>query len=132
MHPLILLQSLTTNQISYRCQQGHKVSLAILELYEGKRVAHLPSSHLDIILCNQEYYTTAILGCETDTYDSEGAMVRQAPFTHVTPEKISAALGEFRGSIKQLPPMFAPLVISHLRWFSDYLVPQLLSPQNGR
>lgn len=100
-----------SNRISCRCQQGHKVSLAILELHEGKRVVNLTTSDLDAKLHNQEYYTTAILGCETDTYDSEGAMVCQAPFAHLTPEKISAALDAFRGSIKQLPPMFAPLVI---------------------
>ncbi|KAF8343859.1 pseudouridine synthase [Cantharellus anzutake] len=59
--------------------------------------------------CAKEYYATAILGCETDTYDSEGAVVRRAPFAHVTPEKLSAALGAFRGSISQLPPIYSAL-----------------------
>jgi len=54
----------------------------------------------------QEYQTTCLLGCETDSYDSEGARVRLAPWRHVTRELVENALGKFRGEIDQTPPMY--------------------------
>ncbi|EJD02471.1 pseudouridine synthase [Fomitiporia mediterranea MF3/22] len=59
--------------------------------------------------CIKEYRTTCLLGCETDTYDSEGAQVRTAPWKHVTKEKVEAALEQFRGDIQQTPPVFSAL-----------------------
>jgi len=53
----------------------------------------------------QEYRATGLLGCATDSYDAEGKKVRDAPFKHVTREKVEAVLSRFRGDIKQLPPM---------------------------
>lgn len=53
----------------------------------------------------QEYRTTCLLGCETDSYDSEGAQVRLAPWKHVTREQVESALSSFRGEIYQTPPM---------------------------
>ena len=53
----------------------------------------------------QEYRTTCLLGCETDTYDSEGAQVRVAPWRHVTREQVEEALQAFRGELMQAPPM---------------------------
>jgi len=57
----------------------------------------------------KEYRTTALLGCETDSYDSEGARVRLAPWRHVTKSDIEAALSQFRGEISQTPPIFSAL-----------------------
>jgi len=62
-----------------------------------------------IFLCSQEYRTTCLLGCETDSYDSEGAQVRVAPWRHVTREKVEDALEQFRGEISQAPPIFSAL-----------------------
>jgi tRNA pseudouridine55 synthase len=45
------------------------------------------------------------LGCETDTYDSEGARVRTAPWRHLTRDKVEDVLVQFRGEIQQTPPM---------------------------
>ncbi|TDL21480.1 pseudouridine synthase [Rickenella mellea] len=59
--------------------------------------------------CVKEYKTTALLGCETDSYDSEGAQVRSAPWKSVTRENVEAALPRFRGSILQTPPIFSAL-----------------------
>jgi len=60
----------------------------------------------DFLDCTKEYRTTCLLGCETDTYDSEGARVRTAPWRHVTREKVEDALPQFRGEIQQTPPMY--------------------------
>ncbi|KAJ7940554.1 pseudouridylate synthase 4 [Mycena leptocephala] len=59
--------------------------------------------------CTKEYQTTCLLGCETDSYDSEGARVRLAPWRHVTREQVESALAKFRGEIQQTPPIFSAL-----------------------
>ncbi|KAG5647226.1 hypothetical protein DXG03_000761 [Asterophora parasitica] len=59
--------------------------------------------------CTKEYRTTCLLGCETDTYDSEGARVRTAPWRHVTREQVESALAQFSGEIQQTPPIFSAL-----------------------
>ncbi|KAF5373658.1 hypothetical protein D9758_000626 [Tetrapyrgos nigripes] len=59
--------------------------------------------------CTKEYRTTCLLGCETDSYDSEGAKVRIAPWKHVTKEQVEKALPQFTGQIKQTPPIFSAL-----------------------
>ncbi|THU88419.1 pseudouridine synthase [Dendrothele bispora CBS 962.96] len=59
--------------------------------------------------CTKEYRTTCLLGCETDSYDSEGAKVRIAPWKHVTKELVEEALSQFTGQIKQTPPIFSAL-----------------------
>ena len=61
----------------------------------------------------QEYSTTALLGCETDSFDSVGAQVRVAPWKHVTREMVEEALGQFRGEIMQTPPMYVARVDQH-------------------
>jgi len=50
-----------------------------------------------------------LLGCETDSYDSEGARVRLAPWRHVTRASVENVLPQFRGSIKQMPPIYSAL-----------------------
>ncbi|KAI9446138.1 pseudouridine synthase [Lactarius indigo] len=59
----------------------------------------------DFLDCTKEYRTTCLLGCETDTYDSEGARVSTAPWRHVTRDKVEDALSQFRGEIQQTPPI---------------------------
>jgi len=63
----------------------------------------------DFLNCTKEYRTTCLLGCETDTYDGEGARVRTAPWRHVTRDKVEDALAQFRGEIQQAPPIFSAL-----------------------
>ncbi|KIJ16953.1 hypothetical protein PAXINDRAFT_176086 [Paxillus involutus ATCC 200175] len=59
--------------------------------------------------CVKEYRTTALLGCETDSYDCEGVRVRVAPWRHVTKEAVETMLDGFRGEIHQTPPIFSAL-----------------------
>ncbi|KAI0032213.1 pseudouridine synthase [Vararia minispora EC-137] len=63
----------------------------------------------DFLDCPKEYITTCLLGCETDSYDSEGARVRIAPWRHVTREMVEETLVRFRGNIEQTPPIFSAL-----------------------
>ncbi|EJD45373.1 pseudouridylate synthase 4 [Auricularia subglabra TFB-10046 SS5] len=59
--------------------------------------------------CTKEYRTTCLLGCETDSYDSEGAVSRTAPWAGITRERIEGALERFRGEVVQIPPIFSAL-----------------------
>ncbi|KAJ7097833.1 pseudouridine synthase [Mycena belliarum] len=59
--------------------------------------------------CTKEYRTTCLLGCETDSYDSDGSRVRLAPWRHVTREQVESALAKFTGEILQTPPIFSAL-----------------------
>lgn len=59
--------------------------------------------------CTKSYETTAIFGAATDTYDSEGRVVRWAPWAGIDRETVEAALGQFRGDIMQKPPMFVSI-----------------------
>ena len=62
-------------------------------------------SYTKLNLFLEEYRTTCLLRCETDSYDSEGVRVRTAPWKHVTRDKVQDALSQFRGDIQQAPPM---------------------------
>ncbi|PPR03626.1 hypothetical protein CVT24_007742 [Panaeolus cyanescens] len=63
----------------------------------------------DFLNCTKEYQTTCLLGCETDSYDSEGKRVRLAPWKHVTREQVERTLPKFTGRISQTPPIFSAL-----------------------
>ncbi|KAJ7446835.1 pseudouridylate synthase 4 [Mycena galericulata] len=77
----------------------------VLVVGVGKATKKL-SQFLD---CSKEYRTTCLLGCETDSYDSDGSRVRLAPWRHVTREQVESALAKFRGEIQQTPPIFSAL-----------------------
>lgn len=55
--------------------------------------------------CTKEYRAIGLLGCATDSLDSDGKRVRLTPFDHVTADKVKAVLDQFRGEIEQTPPM---------------------------
>ena len=54
------------------------------------------------------YRARARMGVTTDTYDAEGSVVSQAP-VKASRAQVEAALSQYRGSIKQVPPMFSAL-----------------------
>lgn len=55
------------------------------------------------------YYVTATLGKKTDTGDTEGEVIADRSYAHVTRERIESALKPFLGKIEQIPPMFSAL-----------------------
>ncbi len=55
------------------------------------------------------YETTVRLGQTTTTYDAEGDIVAERPFTHLTLNQIQAALEPFRGDIQQQPPLYSAI-----------------------
>lgn len=53
------------------------------------------------------YETTIRLGQETTTYDGEGEVAAERPFSHITTAEIEEALADFRGQIRQQPPLYS-------------------------
>ncbi len=52
------------------------------------------------------YHATIRLGQETDSFDSEGTLLRERP-VNLSAEELNLALEAFRGDIVQKPPMFS-------------------------
>ena len=92
---------------SCRRRQRYEKTFRVPRLCQGNQshaqLCIQPDPRVD--RCAQEYRTTCLLGCETDTYDSEGKQVRVAPWHHVTREQVEQALEQFRGEIEQVPPV---------------------------
>ena len=57
------------------------------------------------------YIADFILGSKTDTYDSEGEIIETSD-VKVTKEDVEENLNKFRGSIKQVPPMYSALKVN--------------------
>jgi tRNA pseudouridine55 synthase len=55
------------------------------------------------------YRATVRFGVVTDTYDAEGAIVRENDASHLTAEDVEAALAPFRGTLAQVPPMYSAI-----------------------
>lgn len=64
------------------------------------------TKHLNRFLeCTKEYESIGLLGASTSTYDSEGPILSTGDFDGVTREDVERVLDQFRGKIKQTPPM---------------------------
>lgn len=64
------------------------------------------TKHLNRFLeCTKEYESIGLLGAATTSYDSEGSVLSTGNFDGVTREDIERVLDQFRGKIKQTPPM---------------------------
>jgi len=64
--------------------------------------------------CSKAYRTTGILGCKTDSYDSDGKTVGLSSWKHVKPEDIRKACQSIEGEHWQIPPMCVSLIDSSL------------------
>lgn len=58
---------------------------------------------------DKEYIATLRLGVETDTHDLTGEVVSKSDVPAFAAEKLEELLGEFRGEIEQIPPMYSAL-----------------------
>ncbi|EMC98271.1 hypothetical protein BAUCODRAFT_60368, partial [Baudoinia panamericana UAMH 10762] len=67
--------------------------------------------------CTKSYDAVVLFGAATDSYDSEGKVVAQAPYKHVTRSTVEEALNKFRGSIMQRPPIFSALRVQGKRLY---------------
>lgn len=56
---------------------------------------------------DKRYVVDAVLGVATDSGDSDGNIIKERPYTHVTAEKIEHVLAHYQGNIQQIPSMFS-------------------------
>ncbi|MGO9379502.1 MAG: tRNA pseudouridine(55) synthase TruB [Dissulfurispiraceae bacterium] len=75
-------------------------------LNEATKIASLVES------LEKEYVATAKLGESTDTFDSEGKIIRNVTDINLTADDIEKILPRFAGEIEQVPPMYSALKIS--------------------
>jgi tRNA pseudouridine55 synthase len=74
-------------------------------LNEATKVAGLVES------LEKEYIATARLGESTDTYDSEGRVIRSSDPAAISRDDVCRTLGGFVGEIEQIPPMYSAVKI---------------------
>ncbi len=61
---------------------------------------------------DKEYIMTAKLGEATDTYDSEGRVVKKAAYSEISKQEIERTIEKFVGEIEQIPPMYSAIKVS--------------------
>ena len=91
----------------FKVKTGHTGTLdplatGLLVVLTGKRTK---SASLFLEL-DKAYEVEAVLGVETDTFDSEGRVLRLSD-KEVTREELEGVLKEFHGDIWQTPPLFS-------------------------
>ena len=59
---------------------------------------------------HKTYETVLQLGITTDTEDITGTVLEEKPVV-ITPQQVEAALSQFRGEIRQIPPMYSAIKI---------------------
>ncbi|RMZ75943.1 hypothetical protein DV738_g5247, partial [Chaetothyriales sp. CBS 135597] len=77
----------------------------------GRGTKHL-SNFLE---CTKTYDTVVLFGKSTDTYDVAGKVVASAQSGHITKQLIEQKLDQFRGKIKQVPPIYSALKINGMK-----------------
>ena len=106
---------------------SHDVVRKVRRLYRTRKVGHggtldplatgvLPvaighgTKILQFLLAeDKSYRATFKLGVTTDTFDSEGEILQERPVPEFAAEELETICADFRGEIKQLPPMFSAL-----------------------
>ena len=91
----------------FNVKAGHTGTLdplatGLLVVLTGKYTKNASS----FLKLDKAYEVKAVLGIETDTFDSEGKVLRQSD-NEVTREELERALKEFHGDIWQTPPSFS-------------------------
>ncbi len=61
---------------------------------------------------DKEYIMTAKLGESTDTYDSEGKVIKATTDFNITRNEIENVIQKFVGEIEQIPPMYSAIKVS--------------------
>lgn len=93
----------------YQLKVGHGGTLdsfaeGVMVIGLGESCKRLPKylKHTD-----KDYTVVCRLGEMTDTLTPEGKVIEQAPWDHVKREDLEGSMGEFRGTINQVAPVFS-------------------------
>lgn len=65
----------------------------------------------------KDYVAHFDLGYKTDTYDKEGKIIAEKSFEAISLEELEKVLENFRGEIKQVPPMYSALKVDGKRLY---------------
>ena len=65
------------------------------------------------------YEATVLFGAATDSYDTDGKVLKRAPYAHITRQVVEEALDGFRGKGTQRPPLYSALKMDGKR-LCDY------------
>lgn len=60
---------------------------------------------------DKAYRATMILGTETTSADTQGEVIRNSPYQHITRQQVEETFKGFNGDIKQVPPMVSAVKI---------------------
>ncbi|KAH9868806.1 hypothetical protein J1614_007880 [Plenodomus biglobosus] len=74
----------------------------------GRGTKHLQQ----YLACKKMYETVVLFGASTDTYDCTGTVKERADFNHVTKDNIESQLARFRGTVRQIPPIYSALKVN--------------------
>jgi tRNA pseudouridine55 synthase len=66
---------------------------------------------IDYLPSDKSYYAEILLGKKTTTDDLEGDVLEERETSHITGGQIESALDQFRGQIKQHPPVYSAIRI---------------------
>lgn len=87
------------------------MATGILIIGVGGGTRRLP----DFLLSKKTYVTTVLFGKGSDTYDIVGKNIAESPYQHITRELVEKHLEQFRGKIKQVPPIYSALKINGMK-----------------
>jgi tRNA pseudouridine(55) synthase len=77
---------------------------------------------------DKRYLAEVTLGLETDTYDADGAVVRERP-VEVNREQVEGALATLRGAIQQAPPAYSAIKVEGQRSYDRARRGQVVAPE---
>ncbi len=60
---------------------------------------------------DKAYRATLILGTATTSADTQGKIIEQKPYSHITAEQVEGAFRGFIGDIEQVPPMVSAVKV---------------------
>jgi tRNA pseudouridine55 synthase len=85
----------------------------------------------EMTACDKDYFGVMQLGLKTDSHDSDGKIIGEAPWEAVTLEEIQKKGRDFVGDIIQVPPMISALKYQGVRLYKLARKGQVI-PREGR
>lgn len=91
------------------------LATGILIVGLGRGTKHL----IQFLECKKTYETVVLFGKSTTTYDVAGQVVAEAPADKITKQAVEEQLANFRGQLKQIPPIYSAIKIDGMKLY-DY------------
>ncbi|KAJ4297672.1 pseudouridine synthase pus4 [Kalmusia sp. IMI 367209] len=69
----------------------------------------------DYLSCTKTYETVLLFGKSTDTYDVDGEVTKEKDCSHLSETLVREKLPAFRGTFRQMPPLYSALKINGIK-----------------